>query len=351
MVCFPQRLYYYNENTLYSRTPDGYAAIMKKLAITIGDPGGIGPEVVVRALSSPDVSSYCMPVVIGSSAVIREAAARYAPKMNVRVLPSVAGSAPAQDTLDMLDLGSAEMYGHGRPTAEGGRAAAAYVRKAVESALDGSVDGIVTAPISKESFRMAGLPWPGHTEMLAELTGTRDYAMMLVGKMLRVILVTIHAALKDVPPRITKETVLRTIRLAQRACAMHGIAEPKIAVAGLNPHAGEVGMFGDEEQNAIIPAIEMANAEGIPASGPFPPDTVFYRAYRGDVDIVVCMYHDQGLIPLKMIAFDEGVNVTVGLPIIRTSPDHGTAFDIAWQGRANPSSMMAAIRLATELRL
>jgi 4-hydroxythreonine-4-phosphate dehydrogenase len=213
------------------------------------------------------------------------------------------------------------------------------------------VDGIVTAPISKEALKMAGFTWPGHTEMLAEISRTKQYAMMLVGGPLRVILVTIHTALKNVPELITRQRILRVIRLAKKACDMLKIRTPKIAVAGLNPHAGEAGIFGEEEITQIVPAIRQANREGIPVSGPYPPDTIFHKAYQGEIDIVVCMYHDQGLIPLKMIAFDKGVNVTIGLPFIRTSPDHGTAYDIAWKGTANPSSMIEAIKLAGRLKI
>jgi len=187
--------------------------------------------------------------------------------------------------------------------------------------------------------------------MLAELTGTKNFAMMLTGDLLRVILVTTHTSIKKVPDLITKERVLGTIRLSKKACDMLGILNPKIAVAGLNPHAGEAGIFGDEEIAEIRPAVEEACKEGIPAEGPFPPDTIFHRAYKGEIDIIVCMYHDQGLIPLKMIAFEEGINVTVGLPIIRTSPDHGTAYDIAWKGLANPSSILEAIKLASRLKI
>jgi 4-hydroxythreonine-4-phosphate dehydrogenase len=198
---------------------------------------------------------------------------------------------------------------------------------------------------------MAGMKWHGHTEMLAELTDTKDYAMMLVGGNLRVILVTIHTSLKSVPEMIKKEGVLKTILLAKKACDMLDIKNPRIAVAGLNPHAGEAGIFGDEEKNEIIPAIEEAKKLGIPVTGPYPPDTVFHKAYKAEIDMVICMYHDQGLIPLKMIAFEEGVNVTVGLPFVRTSPDHGTAYDIAWKGIANPSSMLEAIKLAARLKI
>jgi 4-hydroxythreonine-4-phosphate dehydrogenase len=238
-----------------------------------------------------------------------------------------------------------------KPTAEGGRACVSYIKKAVEFALSKHVDGIVTAPISKEALKMAGFKWPGHTEMLADLTNTKDYTMMLIGKPLRVILVTIHTALKNVPDLITKSKVLKTIRLAKKACDMLNIRNPRIAVAGLNPHAGEAGIFGNEEFKKIIPAVKEAIKEGIPVSGPYPPDTIFHKAYKGDVDIVVCMYHDQGLIPLKMIAFDKGVNVTIGLPFVRTSPDHGTAYDIAWKGMANPLSMIEAIKVAAMLKI
>ncbi|MFO0752189.1 MAG: 4-hydroxythreonine-4-phosphate dehydrogenase PdxA [Thermodesulfovibrionales bacterium] len=311
----------------------------RRIAITLGDPAGVGPEIVLKALLAEEVREICTPVVVGDRAVLDEAADRF-------------GVRDALGRAEVLDLGNIGQrdFTKNAPTAEGGRACAAYIEKAVELALRGEVDAVVTAPISKEAMKMAGFPWPGHTEMLAELTGTRDFAMMLVGEPLRVILVTIHTALRNVPALITRERVLGTIALAERACAMLGIAGPRIAVAGLNPHAGEAGIFGTEERDAIAPAVREAQAAGIPVSGPFPADALFHRAYRGDFDIVVCMYHDQGLVPLKMVAFDRGVNVTVGLPIIRTSPDHGTAYDIAWRGEANPSSMIAAVRLASVLK-
>jgi len=267
--------------------------------------------------------------------------------LNILKTPEEAGRSP--DSVAVIEAGHIDKFSKRGPSAENGRACAEYVRKAADLALGNEVDAMVTAPISKEGLKMAGLSWPGHTEMLAEITDTTDYAMMLVGGPLRVILVTIHTSLRNVPDRITKENVLKTIRLAMRACRQIGLDSPRIAVAGLNPHAGETGMFGLEERNEILPAIELALIDGIPVSGPYPPDTLFHKAYKGDFDIVVCMYHDQGLIPLKMIAFDTGVNVTIGLPIIRTSPDHGTAYDIAWQGKADPSSMIEAIRLASRL--
>ncbi len=324
---------------------------MKKLAITMGDPGGVGPEIVIRAIASEDMRGLCTAVVIGDRFVMEEALRLVDLPLRLRTIKSPDESNPSAGVVELIDAGALTGFEKGRPTAEGGTSCVACIREAVKLALDGKVDGIVTAPISKEALKMAGMKWPGHTEMLAELTGAADYAMVLAGGPLRVILVTIHTSLKSVPSLITRENVLRTIRLASRACRMLGIENPGIGVAGLNPHAGEAGIFGDEEIREIIPAVEDAKREGIAVSGPFPPDTIFHRAYNGGFDMVVCMYHDQGLIPLKMIAFDRGVNVTVGLPIIRTSPDHGTAYDIAWQGVANPSSMIEAVRVASGMRV
>ncbi len=316
----------------------------------MGDPGGIGPEVILKALSqSSEIRDFFIPVVIGDRVVMEEAVLLpgLAAKLNIIRTPEEAKHTPG--SIDMIDLALLNSFEKKIATAEGGRAAAAYIRKAVELAVNKQVAAMVTAPISKEALKMAGLHWPGHTEMIAELTNTKDYAMMLAGGPLRVILVTIHTALRNVPDLVTKDKVLKTIRLAKKACSMLGIRHPRIAVAGLNPHAGEAGLFGDEETNEIVPAIEAAAREGIEASGPFPPDTVFVKAYKREVDMVVCMYHDQGLIPLKMIAFDKGVNVTIGLPIIRTSPDHGTAYDIAWSGQADPSSLIEALKLALHM--
>lgn len=345
---------------------------MKRLAITMGDPGGIGPEIIVKALCSPELRDYCAPIVVGDRVVLEKALNLLKLPVKLRVIKSPDESKPTKGSIEVIDnppsppLSKGGMGGFkeggrrdfqvkyfkkNKPTAEGGRACVSYIKKAVELVLNKQVDGIVTAPISKEALKMAGFTWPGHTEMLADLTNTKDYAMMLIGEPLRVILVTIHTALKNVPDLITKQRLLNTIRLAKKACDMLGIKNPRIAVAGLNPHAGEKGIFGDEEIKKIVPAVKDATKEGIPVSGPYPPDTVFYKAFKGEIDIVVCMYHDQGLIPLKMIAFDKGVNVTVGLPFIRTSPDHGTAYDIAWKGVANPSSMIEAIKVAVILKI
>lgn len=313
----------------------------KRIAITMGDPAGIGPEVALKAVMSQEVREVCEPVVVGDRAVLEAVAEELGIGYALN---------NGEGFIDVAEITNSD-FPRNNPSLMGGKASVTYIKKAVELALKGEVDAVVTAPITKEALKISGFKWPGHTEMLAELTGTTDYAMMLCGGPLRVILVTIHMAVKDVPASITEERVLKTIRLAKRACDMLGIQEPRIAVAGLNPHAGEAGLFGDEERDSIMPAVKAAGDEGINVFGPYPADTLFHKAYKGEFDIVVCMYHDQGLIPLKMIAFDSGVNVTVGLPIIRTSPDHGTAYDISWQGKANPSSIIEAIKLASVLKL
>ena len=317
----------------------------------MGDPAGVGPEIIAKALADPEIRNVCNPIVIGSQRVLGEAYRLTGHTFRVHVATSPAQADPSPDVLNLLEAGELTAFEQNRPSAESGNASVRYIEKAVDLALRKEVDGIVTAPISKEALKMAGYPWPGHTEMIAEKCGVRNYAMLLAGGPLRVILVTIHTAIKNVPGLIRKDSVLRTIRLAKKACDMLGIRDPRIAVAGLNPHAGEAGMFGDEEADAISPAVEDAKREGLPVTGPHPPDTVFHKAYTGEIDMIVCMYHDQGLIPLKMICFDTGVNATIGLPIIRTSPDHGTAYDIAWKGIASPSSMIAAIKLAATLRV
>ncbi|MBF0558052.1 MAG: 4-hydroxythreonine-4-phosphate dehydrogenase PdxA [Nitrospirae bacterium] len=313
--------------------------MLRKIAITIGDPAGIGPEVVLKAIMSNDIAGLCQPVIIGDRAVIEEAVERF----DFPVSP---------EYIEIVNVGEItdREFIKGRPTDTGGRAAAAYIKKAVDLALNNSVDAIVTAPISKESLRMAGFQWPGHTEMLAELTGSKDFAMVFYSDNLRLILVTRHTALRNVPSMITKDKVLKTIVLARKACDLMDIEGPRIAVAGLNPHSGEAGIFGSEEIDEIEPAVKEARQLGMPVSGPYPADALFHRAYKGEFDIIVCMYHDQGLIPFKMIAFDKGVNITVGLPIIRTSPDHGTAYDIAWKGIASPSSIIEAIKLSVKMR-
>lgn len=333
---------------------------MKKIAVTIGDPAGIGPEVTLKAIASISFNKY-LPVVIGDICVLENALKTFGIPLKIKVIEPYADilqktikhnpQINREPTLFCIDTKSLTTFKKQAPDADNGKACVAYIKQAVKLALAGKVDAIVTAPISKEALKLAGYAWPGHTELLAELTAAKDYAMMLMGGRLKVILVTIHTALRNVPGLIKKGQVLRTIRLASRACAMTGIKRPVIAVAGLNPHAGESGIFGREEIDEIIPAIEEATREGIIVKGPYPPDIVFHKAYKKELDIVVCMYHDQGLIPLKMLAFEKGINVTIGLPIIRTSPDHGTAYDIAWKGVADPSSMIEAIKTALKLKL
>ena len=313
-------------------------AALKKIAITIGDPAGIGPEIVLKAIISGEVSHICRPVIVGSRTVIEEASGKLAIPFN-------------PELYDILDPGEIRgpKFTRAKATPEGGRESIAYIKKAAELAILGVVDAIVTAPINKEALGMAGCKWPGHTEMLAELSGAKDFAMVLCGGPIKVILVTIHTALRNVPDMITRKRVLKTIIMANKTCTMMGLKKARIAVAGLNPHSGEAGILGSEEIDEICPAVREAHAMGIPVSGPYPPDTLFHKVYAGEFDIAVCMYHDQGLIPLKMIAMETGVNMTVGLPFIRTSPDHGTAYDIAWKGTANPSSMIEAIKMAVKV--
>ncbi len=322
---------------------------MKKIAVTMGDQGGIGPEIIVKALG--EVRAFCAPVVIGDTEIIKETVELLGLPFDVISISNPSESKQADGTIEVIDTGSSEPLIKNASSAESGRAAVKCIKRAVELALKKEVDAVVTAPISKESLNMAGFRWPGHTELLAELTGADDFAMMFYSEKLKVVLSTIHIPLKDVPGALSKEVVYKAICHAERAAGMLNIYKPVIAVAGLNPHAGEAGLFGDEERYAIIPAIEDAAEENILVSGPYPPDVIFHKACKGEFNIVVSMYHDQALIPFKMLAFDTGVNVTLGLPIIRTSPDHGTAFDIAWQSKANPSSMVEAIKLASRIKL
>lgn len=324
---------------------------MKRIAITMGEPRGVGPEVIVKALHGGKAGKMFIPVVIGNADVMREAVKMTGLPVRIRTVSAISGIRTEPAHINVLDIRSRLSAKKCAPSKSAGSAIIKYIEKAVELAQNNEVSAIVTAPISKESLKMAGAEWPGHTEMLAALTNTKDFAMMFVSKKLNVILSTIHLSLKDVPKKINEKLVLRTIRLARTGTGMLGIKEPQIAVAGLNPHAGESGIMGTEEIKAIAPAIAKAQKEGINVSGPYPPDVVFHKALNKEFDMIVCMYHDQGLIPFKMLAFETGVNVTVGLPVIRTSPDHGTAFDIAWKNKANPSSMIEAIKLAARIKL
>jgi 4-hydroxythreonine-4-phosphate dehydrogenase len=324
------------------------------LAITIGDPAGIGPEVVLKALQQTEVYERCRPLVLGDRRVLERAAPWVgAADLGVEIVdtPGVGRYSPGAVTLLDLANASPERCPVGQVSAAAGRAAVEYVFRACDLALEGAVDAVVTAPLNKAAMNLAGFAYAGHTELLAERTRAGQVSMLLVGPQLRVVHVSTHVALAEAIRRVTPERVLATIELAQRSCVALGIAAPRIAVAGLNPHAGEGGLFGDHEQLAIVPAIQQAREQGLDVSDPQPPDTVFLRATKGAYDIVVAMYHDQGHIPMKLLAFDSGVNVSVGLPIIRTSVDHGTAFDIAGTGQASESSLLAAIDVAVRMAL
>ncbi len=332
------------------------------IGVTMGDPAGVGPEIIVKACEEPTVQSQSRPVVIGAAAVMRDALGLVGSPLALHPVTRVEDCRWQAGTLECLDCANVDVATLPRSavSAAAGRAAYEYIERAVALTTSKAIDAIVTAPVNKEALAAAGVRHAGHTEILAELSGTRDYAMLLMGRDLRVIHVTTHVALRRVPDLCTRDRVLRVIRLAQRT--MDGLGRPhaRIAVAGLNPHAGEEGLFGDEEQIAITPAIEAARAEGLTVFGPLPADTLFSRARGGEFDIVVAMYHDQGHVPVKTLGFtyDEasgrwtglsGVNVTVGLPFLRVSVDHGTAFDRAWKGIANHESMVEAIDVAVRI--
>ena len=314
----------------------------------MGDPAGVGPEIIAKVIDSGELLPLCRPIVVGDAGVMRKIIEEQRFSISVRSIDSLADADPAPGRLDVLDLQNVDPATHawGKPNASSGNAVVEYIKRAVDLALKHDVGAIVTAPISKEMMNAAGHHYAGHTELLAELTNTRDYGMFFVGGGLRVILTTIHMALKDVPRHVTQATVLKTLRLAHLAMRSIGMDNPRIGVAALNPHAGEGRLFGSEEWDEILPAVIKARGEGIDASDPLPADTLFYKARNNYYDIVVAMYHDQGLAPLKMLAFGNAVNVTVGLPIIRTSVDHGTAYDIAGKGCADPTSLLEAVKLA-----
>ena len=285
---------------------------LPRVGITVGDPAGIGPEVARKAAADAGVRELCTPVLYGGG--------------------EAAGAVPM-----------------GAASAAAGRSAYDAVVAATADALAGRIDAVATAPIHKAAWALAGLPWRGHTELLAELTGARRVAMMFHAERLRVVLATTHVPLADVPRHLTRARIEEVVGLAHDELPRFGWPRPRLAVAGLNPHAGENGLLGEEEERVVRPAIAACRARGIDVAGPEPADTLFVRALRGEFDAVVACYHDQGLVPVKLVAFGQAVNVTLGLPIVRTSVDHGTAFDIAGRGVADPSSMIAAVRLAAAL--
>ncbi|KAF0229600.1 MAG: 4-hydroxythreonine-4-phosphate [Beijerinckiaceae bacterium] len=326
------------------------------IAITMGDAAGIGPEIIAKYVEAEGSSGL---FVIGDPRVMQRALLAIgsrrgivpwrgdeALKPGAKILPN----AHSDSSLAVLDVGPlADDVAPGRVDGRAGKLAHAAIIGAIDLAMAGTIAALVTAPIHKEALKAAGIPFPGHTEILADRTGTRDFGMMLIEGPLRVILVSIHVSLREALDKVTAESLARTFKLAEEGCRALGIANPRIAVAGLNPHAGEGGLFGREEIEIIGPAIARAQALGMAVSGPYPPDTIFMRARRGEFDIVVAQYHDQGLIPIKLNGIEKGVNITVGLPIIRTSVDHGTAFDIAGKGIADPSSLAEAVLVARQM--
>ncbi|MBN2302781.1 MAG: 4-hydroxythreonine-4-phosphate dehydrogenase PdxA [Lentisphaerae bacterium] len=317
----------------------------------MGDPAGVGPELCLRILTDSNVFAECIPLVFGDVSILRNVSQICAlpfdwPVLSLDDLNTAGMDSPA--VVDCRSLTNAKIK-PGMVQEACGHASFAYIQAAVAAVISGCASAIATAPINKESLRTANIPYPGHTEMLAALTGADSVCMMMVSPQIRVSLVTIHLPCRNVASLLNPDRILRVILLTADAMHRLGYAKPRILVCGLNPHAGEHGLFGNEETDIILPAIEMARAKGIVVEGPVPPDTAFVEHKRRNVDAYVAMYHDQGLIPFKMLAFEDGVNVTLGLPIVRTSVDHGTAFDIAWQGKASAGSLRQSILLAAKL--
>lgn len=333
------------------------------IGITMGDPAGIGPEITVKALADPRIYETCRPVVIGDAAVMEQAAAIVRKEgITIHPVQELSEAVYEYGMIDVYDKKVTDLKGLklGEVSAVAGESAFQYVKEVIRLAMEGQVDATVTNALNKEAINLAGHPYSGHTEIYADFTGTKKYTMMLAHENIRVVHVSTHVSLREACDRVKKDRVLEVIRIADRAVKELGIENPKIGVAGLNPHSGENGLFGREEIEEIIPAIEAAKEEGICAEGPVPPDTIFSKARGGWYDIVVAMYHDQGHIPLKLVGFVydwekgkweavAGVNITLGLPVIRTSVDHGTAFDQAGKGTANELSLVNAIDYAVKL--
>jgi 4-hydroxythreonine-4-phosphate dehydrogenase len=327
---------------------------LPRIAITMGDPAGVGPELCLRLLTDADVARFCTPLVFGDAAVLGAVAQRCGQTITSQVVnvdtwtsqrPSISRGA----IVDFARITPAQ-FEPGQVSAECGAASYAYVEAAIRAALSGEVGAICTAPLNKEALHAAGIEYPGHTEILAALTQAPRVCMMLTSSEITCSLVTAHVGLHEVPDVLTVPRILDVIELTVIAMRRLRGREPRLAICGLNPHAGEHGLFGRREEEEIIgPAAETARSQGIVLDGPLPPDTAFLPDRRRETDAYICMYHDQGLIPLKMLAFDTAVNITLGLPIVRTSVDHGTAFDIAWQGTASPTSMFEAVKLAARL--
>jgi len=320
------------------------------VAVTMGDPAGVGPEIVAKTFADKDFHARNRALVVGDAGMLRRAADLLGLPLRVNEIPEPEDAAFEPGTADVLQVGDLPVdLPFGELDERAGDAAFRYVERATRLASAGRVAAIATAPLNKEAMHLAGHGYPGHTEILADLTGTEDFAMMLVTDELKVIHVSTHVSLKEAIERAQPERELAVIRLAHESLKKLGVESPRVAVAGLNPHAGENGLFGKEDLERIRPAVKAALEEGVDASGPWAPDTVMMRARQGHFDVVVVQYHDQGHIPIKLMGFDTGVNVTVGLPFFRTSVDHGTAFDIAGTGKADHASLKAALDLARSL--
>ncbi len=326
------------------------------LAITMGDPAGIGPEIILKALEIPKVWRVCWPLVVGSRSILEHTLQSFPSSLTIAMVEghqSTSAKMPfRRGRLPLLDpcTQSVRSIHPGRISAKAGEMAMTCIQSAVRLAQEGCVAGVVTAPINKQAMHLAGYAYPGHTEMLADLTKAKESGMMIMGGPLKIVFTTTHLPLSEVAQALSVKNILKAIRLAHLGLKqLFGIKKPRIAVAGFNPHAGENGLFGDEEPRVILPAIKRAKGQGIRCSGPHPADTMFAKALGGDFDGIVALYHDQGLIPLKTVAFGHCINITLGLPILRTSVDHGTAFDIAGKGKADPTSLVEAIEMAAHL--
>jgi 4-hydroxythreonine-4-phosphate dehydrogenase len=321
------------------------------IGITMGDPVGLGPEIILLALCNPAIYEVCKPLVLGDLRILTAAKQCTHSNLHIESVKDPDSGTYNFGSIDVLNLSEIDpnKISWGNPTVQTGKAMIHYIQVASDLAIQRRIAAMVTCPINKTAMQLAGFPFNGHTELLAEQTKSDNYAMMFAGDRLRVVLATIHVPLRDVPSILSKQKILLTIKLTwQTLRERFGFKTPRIAVAGLNPHAGEGGMFGNEEKDIITPAIDQARNERIDVIGPEPPDTLFYHAAKGHYDVVVSMYHDQGLIPFKLMHFNNGVNITIGLPIIRTSVDHGTAYDIAGTGTADPGSLIAAINMAVQ---
>ncbi|MCX8094068.1 MAG: 4-hydroxythreonine-4-phosphate dehydrogenase PdxA [Candidatus Goldbacteria bacterium] len=324
-----------------------------KIAITMGDPAGVGPEIIVKMFLKEDLYKYCDVFVIGDIMPMLSAQRRITKKIGIKIIGEDLKIVRERNIINLYDIKQVD-YSKviiGEATKEAGFASYKYLIKAIDLANSKKIDGIVTAPINKHALHMAGLKYPGHTEILAKFSKTKKYAMMLMGDRLKIILVTMHVSLKDVSEKLNIQKIFDKIDITHKSLIKDfKIKNPRIAVLGLNPHAGEAGAFGREEIEIITPAIKKAKLKNINVTGPYPPDTIFHKVVNEKShDAVICMYHDQGLIPLKLLSFDTGVNVTLGLPFVRTSPDHGTAYDIAGTGKASCNSILSALKVACQI--